>query len=131
MVTLVLGMLLVVGSAFAFGLALFGRRPVPQPAMPFTPSHLDAPGAEAAPSNPRTERPRAAADLGGVLQVGWWRRMLQREPSVDHQPGGDVTLSGWTRARSGLLLALIVAGLAAIIGALASILIVGVVLLVT
>lgn len=136
MVTLMLGMLLVVGSAFAFGLALFGRRPVPQPAMSSQRSHPGGAHAEVAPSmGAPTSRPAAAplgaADLGGILQVGWWRRLLQREPSVDHQPAPDVTLSGWTRARSAGLLTLIVVGLAAIIGALASILVVGVVLLVT
>lgn len=130
-----LGMLLVVGSAFAFGLALFGRRPVPQPAMSSQRSHPGGGHAEVGPSMgaPTTQpaAPLSAADLGGILQVGWWRRLLQREPSVDHQPAADVTLSGWTRARSALLLTLIVVGLAAIIGALASILVVGVVLLVT
>ena len=55
----------------------------------------------------------------------------QREPSADHQPAADVTLSAWARARAALLLGLVVTGLAALIGILASIVIVGLVLLVT
>lgn len=138
MVTLMVGVLLVAVSAVGFGFALFGRRPVPQPAMSVSGAHLGAPTAELVPSMagpaddevfPDDDAPATAG--GGVLPAGRWRRMLQREPSADHQPEADVTLSPWVRVRSALLLTLIVTGLAAIIGIVASIVIVGVVLLVT
>lgn len=74
---------------------------------------------------------RADGGRAGVLPASIWRRMLQREPSADHQPASDVTLSPWVRVRSALLLTLIVTGLAAIIGIVTSILVVGIVLLVT
>ena len=66
-----------------------------------------------------------------MLQVGWWRQLLQREPSAAHQPASDVTLSPWVRARSALFLALTVGGLAALIGIVTSIVLVGAVLLIT
>ncbi len=68
---------------------------------------------------------------GGILPAGALRRLLQREPSADHQPASDVTLSPWVRVRSGLYLVLIVTGLAALIGIITSIVLVGAVLLVT
>ena len=126
MVTLLVGVLLVAGGAAGFGFALFGRRPVPQPAMVAATAHLGGDAAELPPSAADDR-----AEVGGVLQVGRLRRMLQREPTADHQPAADVTLSGWARARSALYLALVVTGLAALIGIIASIVVVGVVLLVT
>ncbi len=131
------GVLLVAVSAVGFGFALFGRRPVPQPAMSVSGAHLGAPAAELVPSMAGPPDDEVFPDddatplAGGVLPAGAWRRMLQREPSADHQPEADVTLSPWVRVRSALLLTLIVTGLAAIIGIVASIVIVGVVLLVT
>jgi hypothetical protein len=124
MVTLLVGVLLVAGGAAGFGVALFGRRPVPQPAMATPTAHLGGGTAELLPS-------ADAADAGGVLQVGRWRRLLQREPTADHQPAADVTLSGGVRARSALYLTLVVTGLAALIGIVSSIVVVGLVLLVT
>jgi hypothetical protein len=124
MVTLLVGVLLVAGGAAGFGVALFGRRPVPQPAMAAPAAHLGGGTAELLPS-------AADADAGGVLQVGRWRRLLQREPTADHQPAADVTLSGGVRARSALYLTLVVTGLAALIGIVSSIVVVGLVLLVT
>lgn len=126
MVTLLVGVLLVAGGAAGFGVALFGRRPVPQPAMATPTAHLGGGAAELLPSADDD-----ATDAGGVLQVGRWRQLLQREPTADHQPAADVTLSGWVRARSALYLLLVVTGLAALIGIVASILVVGLVLLVT
>ena len=127
------GVLLVAFSAVVFGLALFGRRPVPQPAMSGVGRHPGAALPEAAPSGGAVEADDAApsSPLGGVLDAGWWRRLLQREPTADHQPESDVTLSPWVRVRSALFLTLIVTGLAALIGILASIAVVGLVLLVT
>lgn len=127
------GVLLVAFSAVVFGFALFGRRPVPQPAMSGVGRHPGAAVAEAAPSGVVLDadddvQPSA---LGGVIDAGWWRRLLQREPTADHQPESDVTLSPWVRVRSAMFLTLIVTGLAALIGILASIVVVGLVLLVT
>ncbi|MFN7148876.1 MAG: hypothetical protein ACK4V6_05285 [Microthrixaceae bacterium] len=132
MFTMVVGLLLVAASALGFGYALFGHRPVPQPAMALAGGHLVDDLAEPAPSiddDPADHVAEVAA--GGVLQAGWARRLLQREPTADHQPGGDVTLSRGVRVRSALLLALVVVGLAAAIGTLISVVLVGAVLLVT
>ncbi len=133
MITLLVGVLLVAASSVGFGLALFGHRPVPQPAMSLPGAHLGAPRPEAAPSiSGATDQIDVPAHgAGGVLQVGRWRRALQREPSVDHQPAADVTLSPWVRARSAMYLTLIVTGIAAIIGIVTSIVVVGAVLLIT
>jgi hypothetical protein len=140
MVTLMVGVLLVALSAIGFGVALFGSRPVPQPAMSLSGTHLGAPTAEPFPSmvDPVSDDGRGAlvddgedGEDGGVLAVGRLRRMLQREPTADHQPAADVTLSPWVRARSAMYLTLIVTGLAAVIGIVTSIVVVGVVLFVT
>lgn len=129
------GVLLVAFSAVVFGLALFGRRPVPQPAMSGVGRHPGAALPEAAPSGGgivvEADDDVQPSALGGVLDAGWWRRLLQREPTADHQPESDVTLSPWVRVRSAMFLTLIVTGLAALIGILASIVVVGLVLLVT
>lgn len=126
-----------VGAA-VFGFALFGRRPVPQPAMSLAGSHLGDTMAEPGPSvAPASDDPTAtthtatSGPFDDLLPAGWWRRMLQREPSADHQPASDVTLSAWVRVRSALYLTLVVTGLAALIGIVTSIVVVGVVLLVT
>jgi hypothetical protein len=134
MFTLMVGVLLVAFSAVVFGLALFGRRPVPQPAMSGVGPHPGAALPEASPSDlagVEADDVVATSTLGGVLEAGWWRRLLQREPTADHQPESDVTLSPWVRVRSALFLTLIVTGLAALLGILASIVVVGLVLLVT
>lgn len=140
MVTLMVGVLLVAVSAVGFGYALFGRRPVPQPAMSLTGAHLGAAGAEALPSSTAdldelgtddAADHRPEPSMGGVLQVGPLRRLLQREPTADHQPADDVTLSPWVRARSSMYLTLIVLGLAALIGIVTSIVLVGLVLVLT
>jgi hypothetical protein len=134
MFTLMVGVLLVAFSAVVFGLALFGRRPVPQPAMSGVGRHPGAALPEAAPSGGaviEADDDVQPSALGGVLDAGWWRRLLQREPTADHQPESDVTLSPWVRVRSAMFLTLIVTGLAALIGILASIVVVGLVLLVT
>lgn len=132
MFTMVVGLLLVAASALGFGYALFGHRPVPQPAMAVAGGHLVDDLAEPTPSIEDASTDQVAAvPAGGVLPAGWARRLLQREPTADHQPSGDVTLSTGVRVRSALLLGLIVVGLAAAIGALISVVLVGAVLLVT
>lgn len=136
MVTLFVGLLVVVAGAAGFGAALFGRRPVPQPATVTTGPRPAVREPEARPSGPRRRAaagPATASETlpGDVLSVGRLRALLQREPSADHQPGGDVTLSTATRVRSALLLALVVFGLAAIIGVVVSLILVGAVTVLT
>lgn len=87
--------------------------------------------AEPLPSYDTAGADAAAAELGGVLEGPWIRRLLAREPTADHRPSGDVTLSPWVRVRSALLLGLTVLGLAALLGAALSIVAVGFVFLAT
>lgn len=82
---------------------MFGRRPVPQTA---------------------TELP--AAQLGPVAVLAGRTRTPARAAARD-----DVAISPWVRLRAALMLALTVLGLAAIIGGVLSVLVVGVVLIVT
>ncbi len=138
MFTLLFGVLLVVGSAVGFGLALFGRRPIPQPAMATAAAPLGAGPAETRPSSRQAgargedDRVLEAPDDGLTTKsVPRWQRLLQRDQTAERVDASDVTLSGWVRLRSSLLLALTVAGLAALLGVVASVLVVGVVLLVT
>ena len=74
---------------------------------------------------------RRAADLGGTAPSSWLRRLVARDANVDHQPDTSVVLSRWERGRSGLLLGLTVVGLAAILGGVLSVVVVGLVLLLT
>lgn len=131
MLTLLVGILMVTVSAIGFGLALFGRRPVPQPATGAAAEHPGVVLAEQRPSSP--EPAVVPAPIPEDLEVtgAWWRRLLAREATADRQPTSDVTLSAWVRFRSAVLLALTVLGLAALIGGVLSVLIVGVVLLLT
>ena len=96
-------MLVVAAGAVGFGLAMFGRRPVPQPAT-------ELPGAQLAPVAALAER----------------TRLLRRPAERD-----EVSISRWVRLRAALMLALTVLGLAAIIGGVLSVLVVGLVLIVT
>jgi hypothetical protein len=146
MFTLLVGILLVVGSAVGFGLALFGRRPVPQPAMTSLRAPLGVDLSETGPSSSgggarpgdtltapvATDAATAGRDDGpATKQVGRLHRLLQREETAEHVDASDVTLSRWVRLRSGMLLALTVAGLAALLGVVLSVLVVGLVLLAT
>jgi len=137
MLTLLVGILMVTVSAIGFGLALFGRRPVPQPATGAGPGHSGVVLAEQRPSSrAAVEDPplggRAAPPAADLQVTGpWWRRLLAREATAERRPTSDVTLSAPVRIRSAILLALTVVGLAALIGGLLSVLVVGVVLLLT
>lgn len=73
----------------------------------------------------------AATGSVDVLQVGRLRRALQREPSSSHQPSGDAALSPWIRLRSAVVLLIVAGGIAAIIGILASVVLVAAVMLLT
>jgi hypothetical protein len=103
MATLLVGMLVVAAGAVGFGFALFGRRPLPQTAT-------EVPGAQLAPAAVLAGRPRAV------------------RPTA---PQDDVSISGWMRIRAALVLALTVLGIAAIIGGVLSVVVVGLVLIVT
>jgi len=87
MVTLLVGVLVVVAGAVAFGVALFGPRPVPQTA---TPVAAGGPTAETAPSAVHEPRPEVLA---------------------------PVTPTAKTRIRALLWLTLGVVGTAALVGA--------------
>jgi len=117
-------MLIVALSTLVFGYALFGRRPVPQPAMQAEAAHLAAPGAEPAPSSVVSALPAddAAASATTTLTV---------DPPIEGRRARDVTITPWVRVRAGLLLALTTIGLAAIIGAVLSVLVVAVVFIAT
>jgi hypothetical protein len=128
MFTMLVGVLVVAFGAVVFGYALFGPRPVPQPATSSRNGQLSAPPPVAGPSDADLE---PVPPTTGVLPAGPLRRLLQREPTADHQPAADASVTPIVRVRSGLLLTLIVVGLAAVIGVIASIALVGVVLLVT
>lgn len=140
---MLVGVLVVAFGAVVFGYALFGPRPVPQPATSSRVGQLGVTPPVARPSDaPEATTDGATTDgsgthdeltpqVEGVLPAGPVRRLLQREPTADHQPAADVAVTPMVRVRSGLLLTLIVVGLAAIIGVVASIALVGVVLLVT
>lgn len=119
MFTLLVGMLIVALSTLGFGYALFGRRPVPQPAMQGAPPLLVEDGAEAPPSSSATD---VLAPVAGTTVVA---------PPVEGRRARDVTITPWVRLRSALLLALTTVGLAALIGAVLSVLVVAVVFVAT
>ncbi|CAB4534456.1 unannotated protein [freshwater metagenome] len=106
-------------SALGFGYALFGRRPLPQPATGTGSGVPQDEFAEAIPSTSSSDRADAVeqADSDGVVITGRRAR--------------DVTITPAVRARSTLLLVLTVIGIAAIVGVVLSVVLVGVVFLVT
>lgn len=97
------GLLIVAAGAAGFGFALFGRRPIPQTATPVAGPER-GPSADA-PGGPVATRTRSRTS--------------------------DVTLSRGVRVRSALLLALTVVGLAALIGGVLSVVVVGLVFVLT
>lgn len=106
-------------SALGFGYALFGRRPLPQPATGTAPALAPRDFAEAIPS-----------DSGSAAEVTLLDRALDDEPARGRR-AKDVTITPVVRARSTLLLALAVIGIAAILGVVLSVALVGIVFLVT
>lgn len=141
------GLLLVVVSAAGFGAALFGRRPIPQPATAGAVPALTEVPAEAVPSGTGdgaqlTDSPLVVARPGrsrrgsstpttppGVLPVGRLQRLVQREPTADHEPA--VTFSAWDRLRSAAALTLALLGIGTIIGCVITIVVVGAVFVLT
>jgi hypothetical protein len=119
MFTLLIGILIVAASTAGFGFALFGRRPVPQPAMQLATAPSVAALAEVAPSSARAGN---GADVLVADRV---------EPPIEGRRARDVTITPWVRLRSSLLLALTVLGIAAILGAVLSVLVVGIVFIAT
>ena len=99
MVTLLVGVLVVVVGAVGFGIALFGPRPVPQPAT--------EPGVTAATAVP-------AAEVVPSTEV--------RRPSTTEL--GPLMPTARTRGRAALWLVLAVVGTAAIVGTLAGLVLV-------
>ena len=85
------------------------------------------------PTAPPPQRwlPQTKATASPPRSVPRWQRFLQRDETAEHLDTSDVSLSGWVRLRSTLLLALTVVGLAALLGVVASVLVVGLGLLVT
>lgn len=100
-------------SSLGFGAAMFGRRPIPQPAMQYAGSH---PGAVMAPSSAGGGRGAAAGD-GTVPD--------------DRTAAMQVTIPALVRVRSGALLALGVISIAALMGVVLSIVVVGLVMLIS
>ena len=109
-----------VGSAALFGLALFGRRPVPQPAMAGADSsHGDHAGAETSPSRfPGGEL--TVAHISGIDSPV----LVQAPDEPIHLKSSDVRVPLAHRVRSAVLLAVGVFGTAMLIGAVVSILVV-------
>jgi len=100
--TMVVGLLVVAAGAAGFGSALFGRRPVPQPATA-----------------------RGDRHLAGTATTG--RAAARRA----RRPGTGLVPTRRERARAAVLLALTVLGLAALIGAMLSVVVVALVMLAT
>lgn len=121
MSALLIGFLLVVVSAAAFGFALFGRRPIPQPAIAGASLRRGTgSGAE--------NQPRA---VGGTTSDRSFGISTERPIESIHLTAADVRPSRTRRIRAGALLALSVVGSAVLIGAVLSIVAVGAVLLIS
>lgn len=120
---------MVVISAAAFGVALFGRRPLPQRAMAGDADPLGS-----------VVSGNAAETTPSLLRSG--QVTVARVPGVDspvlihppHEPGhldlGEVRVPSAVRVRSAVLLALGAIGVAVLLGAILSIVVVGAVLLI-
>ena len=123
-------------SAALFGLALFGWRPVPQPATAAIEDHREASAqAEIAPRGAAT-RERTVDSDGPVPSIGTRMKdaasgVIVRRPRQPDQIGAhQVRVPRGIRVRSAIFLALSTIGTAVLVGAVLSILFVGVVLFV-
>lgn len=104
---LAVGVLVVLVSSIAFGAAMFGRRPIPQPATVVPEGH---PGAVTAPSSVGAEAaPRRRA-----------RAVTAEEARV------QVSIPTAVKVRSGVMLGFTVLALAALVGVVLSVAVVGV-----
>lgn len=121
MSALLIGFLLVVASAAAFGFALFGRRPIPQPAIGGVALQRD-PGSYAE-NQPRGRTTAGPEPIRG-LDTGSNARGV-------HLRAADVRPSGARRIRAAGLLTLSVVGSALLIGVLLSIVAVGAVIIIS
>jgi hypothetical protein len=119
-------MVLVVAGAAAFGYALFGRRPIPQPAMAGVTSPREAGrGAEAPPSR------LPAGELTAAQVAGVSGPVIVKVPDEPgHIGSSDVRVPLARRIRAAVLLALSVLGTAILLGVILSIIVVGAVLLI-
>jgi hypothetical protein len=125
---LLIGFLLVVVSAAGFGWALFGRRPVPQPAT--TPGHGygDTAGrAEMAPSDRARPSPSARRPVAVVPPPP---PAAAAPGSVARADARGASVPVGVRLRSLALLVVATLGAAVLVGAVLSILVVGLVLIV-
>jgi hypothetical protein len=125
MLALLIGFLVVVASAAVFGYALFGQRPLPQPATNTSePMRRRTGVAETAPSAPRPRTPISTApSTGGRAPAG-------QVTDDDSGRRNDVGIPLTRRLRSAALLGVSVLGAALLVGAVVSIIVVGAVLLV-
>ncbi len=121
MSALLVGFVLVVGSAGAFGFALFGRRPVPQPATLGVPVQRE-------PGGISESGRRGAPDT--VSSAGTSTGTDVATPLV-HLRARDVRPTPGRRIRAMALLSISVVGSALLIGAILSIIAVGAVLLIS
>jgi hypothetical protein len=130
MSALFIGFLMVVVSAICFGFILFGRRPIPQPATigieGFGSDLSGATAAETVPSLLRGGQTTAVRVRGADGAI-----ILRNPPSAVHLSGSDVRSSPGVRLRSLLVLTFGALGTAVLIGTIASIVVVGALLLVS
>jgi len=130
MFTLLIGILIVAGSAAGFGFALFGRRPIPQPATLVPGAQFELAHAEPGPSS-RALGTGDGDEPHGVAGL-WDRGSVETvAPPVTGRRARDVTITPWVRMRATLLLALTVFGIAAIVGAVLSVIVVAAVFIAT
>ncbi|MFV0315348.1 MAG: hypothetical protein ACK5O2_00090 [Microthrixaceae bacterium] len=113
MSALLIGFLVVVGSAALFGAALFGRRPIPQSAIAGVPS------GRATTSEDDRARPQTRP-----------LRPVPVAPAPIPLKAADVRLPAARRIRSGVLLAVSALGMALLVGAVLSIVVIVLVFLV-
>jgi hypothetical protein len=111
---LAVGVLVVLVSSVAIGAAMFGRRPIPQPA---TASVVGHPAAVTPPSSPT---PRDAA-----------RRPVRSVPTDLEETRVQVTVPTPVKVRSGVLLGLGVLAIAAFVGVVLSLAVVALGLLIS
>lgn len=113
-------------SAALFGMALFGRRPIPQPAMVGSTVTRDGAAAtEIAPSG----QPGDRAGMARVPGVGS-PVMIAPPSAAGHIDAGAVRVPTSVRLRSLAVLVVSVVGVAVLVGAVLSIVVVGAVLLI-
>jgi hypothetical protein len=110
MSALLVGVLVVLVASAGFAVSLFGRRPLPQPAMQ---TAATVPNAVTSPSRGGGRITRAARKIAAIAAGD--------EVDAPPPPSIDVEIPATTRARSVLILAAGVIGTAAVVGVLLSV----------